>query len=184
MNGTNPSGTPRSRLRWLGIPLDGLAAFVLFALAFLTCADVIGRELFSSPVPATAEITAMLLPLIVFAVLPFLSYREEHIAVDLLDTWTPKQVIRPRQVMINILLAVAMGGVALQLWELGAYLTDFNDRTQFLRLPTGPIAYFIAVMCGLAAIMFLATAIRYVRGTGPLLQDRTDGSDTSSGAGS
>lgn len=184
MNGTNPSGSPLRRLRWLGVPLDGLAAFVLLGLAFLTCADVISREVFGSPLPATAELTAMLLPLIVFAVLPFLSFREEHIAVDLLDTWTPKQVIRPRQVMINILLAVAMGGVALQLWELGHYLTDFNDRTQFLRLPTGPIAYFIAVMCGLSAIMFFVTAIRYVFGSGPLLEKKTDGGGSSTGAGS
>lgn len=161
-----PSGGPSSR--WLTVPLEGFAACVLLAMAIMTCIDVIGREVFNAPLNGATELTQVMMPLIIFAVLPAVSYREDHITVDLLDLWYPDAGINVRQLVLNTIIALAMAGVAYQLWILGGELTELNDLTQYLQIPKGPIAYFISVMSAATSIMLFANAARYVRGRGPM----------------
>jgi TRAP-type transport system small permease protein len=62
-----------------------LAAVTLFILMVLTFADVIMRSTFSAPIEAATELTRIAMAVIVFASLPVVSGRAEHIVVDLLD---------------------------------------------------------------------------------------------------
>ena len=149
-------------------PLDGFAACVLLAMTIMTCIDVIGREVFNAPLDGATELTQVMMPLIIFAVLPAVSYQEEHITVDLLDLWYPDSGINVRQIVLNVIIALAMAGVSYQLWILGGEFIELNDRTQYLQIPKGPIAYFIGVMSGVTSIMLFINAARYVRGRGPM----------------
>jgi TRAP-type C4-dicarboxylate transport system permease small subunit len=167
------TGVPPARagdkvLKWLTTPLDGFAAFILIAMVILTCADVFGREVLNAPVSATTEITQVMMPFIIFAVMPAVCLREDHIAVDLIDIWSPKQSIGPRQIALNIILTVTMIGVGYKLWQDGNYLNLQDDRTQYLGIPKGPIAFFISVMCWMAALAFAFNVYRYLVGRGPM----------------
>jgi TRAP-type C4-dicarboxylate transport system permease small subunit len=66
---------------WLTVPLDLFAAFLLTIMVLLTVADVVGREGFNTPVFAAVEITTILMPFLIFAVLPYVTYQEQHITV-------------------------------------------------------------------------------------------------------
>ena len=147
---------------------DGASALVLFALMAMTCIDVVGRYFFNSPLDGATELTQLMMGLIVFAILPTVCYREEHVSVDLLDLWMPNSWINVRQAILNLLMAVMMLFVAWRVWISANFMADYGDATEFLAIPYAPITYFIAVMSGAASIAFLVNALRYFRGKGPM----------------
>jgi TRAP-type C4-dicarboxylate transport system permease small subunit len=167
--------TPRSR------PLDilfrgateGLSALVLFALMVMTCIDVFGREVLNAPLDGATELTQLMLGVIVFAVLPVVSYRGDHVAVDLLDRWFPARLAKPRQVVLNLLMAGMMAAVCWRVWIIGALQADYGDATEFLRIPLGPISMFISVTSGIAAVAMLANAVRIALGRPDPIGDNT-----------
>ncbi len=69
--------------------LGYFAALVLFGLMALTCADVVGRYFLGMPISGAFEMTEMLLASLIFAGLPLVTLRNDHITVDLLDPVVP-----------------------------------------------------------------------------------------------
>ncbi len=171
---TSPHFFHSSRFRggpsvgWLTVPLDVLASIVLFAMVVLNCADVIGREVFNSPVFGATELTRLMIPLIVFAAVPIVGYREEHISVDLIDLVYPKSAINPRQIGLNIITMLLMAGVCYQLYFAALDAKEYTEMTEDLSIGLWNIYYFISVMAGLTAILLLLNLIRYIRNFGPL----------------
>ena len=154
-----------SRLnRWFSWLTDGLSAFVLFALMVMTCIDVFGREVLNAPLDGATELTQLMMGVIVFAVLPIVSLREEHVTVDLLDKWFPRRLAPSRQVVLNFLAAIMMAVVCWRVWVIGDFQMDYGDTTEFLRMPLGPVSYFIAIMSGITAIALLVNTIRHITG--------------------
>ncbi len=146
---------------WLNRLADGASSLVLFALMAMTCIDVIGRYFFNAPLDGATELTQLMLGVIVFAVLPAVCLREEHISVDLLDRWFPAALTAPRSVALNLLMAVMMAAVSWRVWLLAEITADYGDATEFLAIPLAPITYFIAVLSGGGALAFAANAARH-----------------------
>lgn len=144
---------------------DGAAGLVLFALMAMTCIDVAGRYFFSAPLDGATELTQLMMGAIVFAVLPAVCLREEHISVDLLDRWFPPALAAPRGVVLNALMAAMMAAVCWRVWLIADLTADYGDATEFLAIPLAPITYFIAVSSGGAALAFAANAVRLLRPT-------------------
>lgn len=153
---------------WLAVPLDLFASLVLSAMVILNCADVIGRELFNSPIFAATELTRLMIPLVVFAAVPIVGYREEHISVDLVDLVYPKSAINARQIGLTVITMLLMMGVCFQLYVSGNEAREFTEMTEDLRFGLWNIYYFISAMCGLTAFLLLLNLIRYCRNFGPL----------------
>src|SRR5581483_4855877 len=98
------------------IPVLGvIAAVVLFVLMVLTCADVIGRYFFSSPVFGAFEITEMLLASLIFLGLPLVTLRNEHVTVDVLDPITTDRMFRMEHIIACMVGFVSTGYLA---WRL------------------------------------------------------------------
>ncbi|MDP6397727.1 MAG: TRAP transporter small permease [Arenicellales bacterium] len=151
---------------------DGLSSVALFALMVMTCVDVAGRYFFNAPLDGATELTQLMMGVIVFAILPTVCYREEHVSVDLLDLWMPSRWINRRQCILNGLMAIMLGSVAWRVWISAGFMVEYGDATEFLGIPYAPITYFIAIMNGAAAIAFLFNAARYVHGKGPMSPER------------
>ena len=160
------------RLSYLAGAGDGVSSIVLFALMVMTCVDVVGRYFFNAPLDGATELTQLMMGVIVFAILPAVCYREEHVSVDLLDLWMPGSWINGRQVILSLSMAIMLGVVAWRVWISADFMVEYGDATEFLGIPYAPITYFIAIMNGAAAIAFLFNALRYVRGKGPMSPDR------------
>ena len=152
---------------------EGVSSIILFCLMVMTCIDVFGREVLNAPLDGATELTQLFLGIIVFAVLPVVCLREDHVSVDLLDRWFPKPLVHPRLVVLNLLMAVMMAVVCWRVWLIGALQADYGDTTEFLRIPLGPISLFIAVLIGIAAIAFLANTVRHLRGRGRVGPDES-----------
>lgn len=82
-------------LRWWSVWLIRLAALALLLMMLHVLADVVGRQVFASPAPATTEVVAYYYMIaVVFLPLPFLELRGRSIAVDLFYGMFPRWMKR------------------------------------------------------------------------------------------
>ena len=158
----------------LQITLEGLAGLVLFAMMLLTTADVIGRYFFNSPVVGAVELTQLMLATIVFLAFPTVTWREQHITVDLLDAVFPKRLVWLRQAVINLICSVALLIMARRIWLLAERAVDWGDATEFLRIPTGYLIYLMSVIAGISGVLCALLVLSYVLGADQRLGDEAD----------
>ena len=163
----------RSMKNWIGrlaAAPDALAALMLLALVVVTVVDVVGRYLFRAPIGGADELTVFFMAIGIYAVFPRITWREDHVAVNLVDSVFPKRWIAARQILMNLLAAAFMAVATWRLWILATRLQGDGEVTMFLRLPKGPLAVFLALACAIATVALLSNVVRYALGRGPLQQ--------------
>lgn len=145
---------------WLDRSLTLMSAVPLFTLMCITVIDVVGRYLFSRPLGGGFELTEMLLAIAVFASLPLVELREEHIAIDLLDRWYSRRARRWRRLLVYTVSAVAMSAIARQMFTKAGAIDRDEMTTAVLLIPVAPVAWFVATMCVLAAVLLIGKALQ------------------------
>ena len=144
----------------LGRTLRGLVAVLLLAMMALTFVDVLGRYLFNSPLNGATEATELLLVSLIFAALPGVTAGDQHVTIDLLDTVIPLGVRRFLRPVIRLISTAVLAVMAWVVWRHAGRTADAGDETDILGLELAPFAYFISVMCALAALVLLAKMFR------------------------
>lgn len=132
-----------------------LAAAALFGIMWLTLFDVGGRKLVDNSVPGSLELTEMMMVLVVFAGLPLVSLRGEHVVFDSLDPLLEPWVRRAQGFVVELLCAAALAGVAWLMWVKAGNMTDYGDTSAQLKIPQGPFVYLMSVLCALTALVHL-----------------------------
>lgn len=146
------------------VPVLGwFAAAVLMALMLLTCADVAGRYLFNSPVWGAFELTEMMLAALIFAALPLVSLRNEHVTVDLFDPVTPDWVLRIQHVVACLIGSACTVYLAWRLWIRAGNLLAAGETTAQLKLTMAWLAYGMAVLMAISSLAMLILARRRPR---------------------
>jgi TRAP-type C4-dicarboxylate transport system permease small subunit len=145
--------------RGLGV----IAGLALAAMMLLTFVDVIGRYGFHRSIFGAAEIIEQLMMVTVFAGLAFITAKNEHITVTLLDFLIARHV-DALQRWLSI--AVSVGCTALITWQMfehGMDLLRSGKRTAVLDLPqwTQPMS---AAVLSLVGYALLAVAVVRTRG--------------------
>jgi TRAP-type C4-dicarboxylate transport system permease small subunit len=129
-----------------------LAAAALFGIMWLTLVDVVSRKLLSGSVPGSLELTELLMVVVIFAGLPLVALRGEHVVFDSLDPLLPAWLRRAQQCLIELFCAAALAGVAWLMAIKGSQMLQYGDKTQQLGLTLG---YFVFLM---SALIFVAAA--------------------------
>jgi TRAP-type C4-dicarboxylate transport system permease small subunit len=154
------TGAPRALDRVLERSLGVLCAIVLFVMMALTCVDVAGRYLLNRPVPGGLEMIEILVAACVFAALPLVTLREEHVTVDLVDAITPDWFLRVQHVLANLVAAAVCGALAYQLWIRAGRMLGYGDTTAVLRIPLYPLTYSMSILVGLTGLILVVLALR------------------------
>ncbi|TQV79531.1 TRAP transporter small permease [Denitrobaculum tricleocarpae] len=136
-----------------------LAATALFALMAMTFADVVLRSVFNSPISAATELTRLFMAITVFSSLPVISWRGEHIVVDLLDPFVRGRAAQVRDVLIDALAGIVIFWPAIRVYELAERAKQYGDTTEYLQIPQFYIAYFIAFSTFVTALILLLRAV-------------------------
>lgn len=152
--------------------LSFFAAVILFALMALTFGDVVGRE-FNAPIPGAYDLTKLSLGVLLFTALPLVTWEEKHLTVDLVVGAIPARLRRPLRVASVLLSAFVLSVFAWRLWVQGLSLADYGQKAETLGVPVAPMAYFLAVFAGLAAVVSLLLAVAILNRAAP--RDRVDG---------
>jgi len=149
--------------RWLQRGLGGLAATLLFFMMMLTFVDVIGRYLFNTPVYGGFEMTEVALATMIFAGLPLVTARDEHVTVDLFDRLIPVSIRHLRDAAIAVLCAGLLFVLSYHVWQKAGASVRYGDITAILEIPLGPMVYFMSVMIAVTGVVYLWLAREKLR---------------------
>ena len=161
MTGTTETNLQRAG-RWLALLPSLLAAAVLFALMTMTFFDVILRSVLNDPIESATELTRLFMGIMVFASLPVISWRGEHIVVDLFDPMFGEKAARFRDALINLVCGAMLFWPAQRVWVLAERARSYGDVTEYLNIPQFYIAYFIAVSTFVTALALLARGLAFM----------------------
>jgi TRAP-type C4-dicarboxylate transport system permease small subunit len=146
--------------RAVAAALGLVAAALLFCLMALTCVDVVGRYFFNRPVQGGFEMTELLLAALIFAGLPLVTLRSEHVMVDLLDPVTPDWLFRIQHVLATLLGAACTAYLA---WRLGLRAEELAARGETTSQLGFPIAWLAWAMSALMALTAAALVVVMLR---------------------
>jgi TRAP-type C4-dicarboxylate transport system permease small subunit len=132
-----------------------LAALALFGIMWLTLLDVSGRKLLSESIPGSLEVTELLLVVVIFAGLPLVSLRGEHVVFDSLDPFMPAGLLRAQRALIDGLCALGLSWVGWLMWVKGSQMLEYGDKTQQLGLTLGYFVHLMSVLLFIAAVVHL-----------------------------
>ena len=139
--------------RTLEVLCGALAAAALFGIMWLTLVDVAGRKAISTSVPGSLELTEMMMVLVIFAGLPLVSLRGEHVVFDSLDPLLERWVRRAQGFVVDLLCTAALAGLAWLMWVKAGQMMAYGDTTAQLKIPQGPFVYLMSALCGLTALV-------------------------------
>ncbi len=133
--------------RILSLASGGLCGGALFAIMVLTFFDVGGRKFLDSSIPGSLELTELLMVIVIFAGLPLVTARSEHVVFDSLDAYIPSSLRRVQQALVHVVCALAMLGLAWIMWQTGAQIAGYGETTAQLKINKGPFVQAIGVAC-------------------------------------
>ena len=140
---------------WLQTALGITSAGVLFLMMLITAVDVAGRYLLNKPVPGGFELTEILLAALIYCGLPLVSARREHIVIDTFDPFMARGLKRGLDMIAEVVCAVTIGGIGWLIFRRAARVADYGDTTSVLKLPLAPVAYLMATMLVVTAVIHL-----------------------------
>lgn len=153
------NSTEKGPIKWLVLFLQSISAVTLFVLMMITCVDVVGRYIFNSPLTGSTELTEIAVGIVVFSVLPIISWRNDHVVVDLLDRFFPPRIHMIRTAIINILISIALVFLGNRIIILGERAMSYEEVSEYLEIPTGWMMYFIGYICWVTAFMVITIGI-------------------------
>ena len=137
-----------------------LAGAALFAIMALTFVDVLGRKFLSESIPGSLEVTELLMVVVIFAALPLVSRRGEHVEFDSLDPYLPMALRRVQQVVVQLVCAASLLGLGWLMWRTGAEFAQTGETTAQLRIAKSPFIHGMGLLCALTGLVHLALVFR------------------------
>lgn len=126
----------------------------------LTFFDVIGRKVVSHSIPGAFEITEMLMVLVIFAALPLVSSRGEHVVFDSLDSLYPAWWNKIQQALIHMVCGAAMLALAYLMWGTADQFALNGDKSAQLGIAKAPFIYGMAAFCAITGLIHLALILK------------------------
>jgi TRAP-type transport system small permease protein len=136
--------------------LGAVAALALVAMVLLTCIDVVGRYLLNRPLTGAFELSELTMGALVFASLPLVTLRRQHVTVDLLDWLVPGSWRTAQDALAALVSAFCVGVVAWRLWVKALEMMRSGETTAVLKIPVHPLVYGMALLSVLTAAVILA----------------------------
>lgn len=131
------------------------AAVILFALMVVVVIDVTGRYVFNAPLPGGFELVKLGMGVLAFAALPLVTLRDRHITVDLVSAALPPAMQGLQRASVQVMSIAVLCGLSWRLWAEGGKLARWGETTATLGLPMAPLAYAMAVLTAITALMCL-----------------------------
>jgi TRAP-type transport system small permease protein len=136
-----------------------LCAAALFAIMVLTFFDVSGRKLLSNSIPGSLELTELLMVIVIFAGLPLVSERGEHVIFDSLDSLWPDWFVKMQKALVHLICAALMVALAWLMWNTGAQFAENGETTAQLKISKAPFIYGMALFCGITGVVHAVLAV-------------------------
>ncbi|NLU99000.1 TRAP transporter small permease [Marinomonas sp. UCMA 3892] len=158
----NANYEERGPMKWLAFFFELIAAATLFALMILTCVDVVGRYFLNHPLIGATELTEIGLAIVIFSVMPVVTWRGSHIVVDLIDAFIKNTYLRVLALVSSIVISSSLYFISFRIWDVGSRMLRRNITTEFLHIETGLVVQYIAVLSfftGISALLYFLLSV-------------------------
>jgi TRAP-type C4-dicarboxylate transport system permease small subunit len=142
-----------------------LGGLVLFALTFLTVISVVGRALFSAPIPGDFELVELGMAVAIFSFLPYCQIVRGNVIVDL---FTSKASPRTKALLDGIGNLLFTAIAALLTWRValgGLEIRSYHETTMVLQVPVWwgyvPAVAFLAFLTIVCAYTVWRSVLEY-----------------------
>jgi TRAP-type C4-dicarboxylate transport system permease small subunit len=115
---------------------------LIIPLMLLTTADVIGRAVFTRPVPGSVELSSYILNVFILLGVAYTQQVKGHVQVTMLTSRLPARAQRGLEVFTTLLSLLVIGLLAWQGWVVGMEETAVSDM---LRIPQRPFKLLVGV---------------------------------------
>ena len=159
---------------WLFTALKLIAAVMIFAMAALTFADVVGRYVFSLPIQGTFEIVGLLLGVVTFSALPLITYERAHITVDLFDSFIRGKFRFVQQFATLLGSACVIAFIAERFIAAGIDETEAKFVTEDLGLSRAPLLYGLSGLSMITVGILIVMMWHMLTGRLPVKQPDSD----------
>ena len=132
-----------------------MAATALFSLMWLTLVDVVGRKFFDHSVPGGLEITEVLMVVVIFAALPLVSWRNEHVVFDSFDSYIPDWLRGIQARVVHLVCAGAFAFLGRLMGMRAERFEEYGDTTVHLQMAIAPVAWLMAGLLVVTALIHL-----------------------------
>ena len=156
MGAIGAGNNPDDMKKLLQLTCGVLSAAALFAIMALTFFDVGGRKLLDNSIPGSLELTELLMVIVIFASLPLVSLRGEHVLFDSLDSHLPPRVLRAQKAVINFLVGATLIALGYLMWRTAGEFSAAGETTAQLKFSKAPFIYGMALMCAVAGVVHFA----------------------------
>ena len=112
----------------------------------------------SHSITGSLELTELLMVVVIFAALPLVSLKGEHVVFDSLDSMLPSWVQKIQQGLIHIICAALLFSLAYLMWQTGAEFATTGETTAQLKITKAPFIHGMGFLCCLAGLVHLAKA--------------------------
>jgi len=123
-----------------------LGMLLIFPLMLLTSADVVGRAVWSRPIPGIVELSSYMLDIFILLGLAYTQQVKGHVRVSMLTSRLPRRARIFLEIGVTLLSLFIMALLAWQGWIVGLEETAVSDM---LRIPQRPFK----VLVGVAAFL-------------------------------
>ena len=145
-------------MRGIGNLFATAAGILVLGMMLVTSLDVGLRFFFNAPLGGAFEVTEISMALVIFAGMSLAAARREHITVNLLETALPERARRWQRGLGDLVCAVVAAVLAWRIGIRAQSLLAAGETTLVLGIGRGYIAWTVAVLCAVAAGVFLRCA--------------------------
>jgi len=140
--------------------LRGIAAIILFGMMALTFVDVFMRYIVGESIRGSFEITELMMVILIFAGLPLVSRKGEHVTVDLVEHLLPLRVRKALRVTAHLVCGAALLGMCWLMWRKAGEIVGYGDVTAALRVVLWPYVYFMSALALVTALIHFHKVFR------------------------
>jgi TRAP-type C4-dicarboxylate transport system permease small subunit len=137
-----------------------MAGIALFGIMALTFFDVGGRKMLDHSITGSLELTELLMVVVIFAALPLVSRKGEHVVFDSLDHYLPTSVRMVQRVVVQLVCGAALLGLGYLMWQTGGSFVESGETTAQLAIPKAPFIYGMGVLCAVTGLVHLSFVLR------------------------
>lgn len=138
--------------------LHMFSCIILFALMFLTLADVIGRFAFNSPIKGTMELTKMAVAVMVFFSIGIAQLKGDHLEIDFIVNKFSPRALGFYKFIVYLVVSIVLFILSWRLFVLGIDAQRANELSGDLAIPLFYVMYPVAVASIGFALSYLASA--------------------------
>ncbi|HJO86448.1 MAG TPA: TRAP transporter small permease [Rhodospirillales bacterium] len=142
--------------------LMACVAVVMFGMMAVTFIDVLGRYVFSAPIPGGFEMIQFMMPLAMFGALPVITRSEEHIVISVMSGFLKSRGIWIQRFIVLIGCIIVNAGLTYIMWLQGDELAEAKQISGFLEWSFAPPAYLISILSAFTVVIILLMLILHV----------------------